>query len=187
MFPWEFSVHPFRHFQVFFPVLEILKWHSMFIVKDLAPTCSYGICLPHNFLFLLVFITLQSIVSANKQHTAGYLMGDLYLYSRGGQLIFPRGSLGNWDCCGGPHQQAFKVIKLILSKIEFSLLVLPSTTVPVSHVAPLGKLIDHPCVVTSSINNLLLEYINLQRSLSETFSNGHVTTWSSNASTQSIK
>lgn len=109
--------------------------------------------------------TVHPIVSANKQHTAGYLMGDLYLYSRGGQLILPRGSLGNWDCCGGPHQQAFKVIKLILSKIEFSLLVLPSTTVPASHVAPPGKSIAHPCVVTSSINNLLLEYINLQRFL----------------------
>lgn len=44
----------------------------------------------------------------------------------------------NWDCCGGLActNNLIKDIKLIMRKTEFSLLVGPSTTVPVHHVSP---------------------------------------------------
>lgn len=46
-----------------------------------------------------------------------------------------------------PHCQAYKDRKLILSRIEFTLSVRPSTTVPVSHAAP--GVIAHPCFKAS--------------------------------------
>src|SRR4029434_8670657 len=43
----------------------------------------------------------------------------------------------------------YKEIQLILSRIEFSLLVRPSTTVPLSHVAPWGNELPTPALVSA--------------------------------------
>src|SRR4029434_37956 len=47
----------------------------------------------------------------------------------------------------------YKEIQLILSRIEFSLLVRPSTTVPLSHVAPWGNELATPAIECVSAPN----------------------------------
>lgn len=42
---------------------------------------------------------------------------------------FPKGHMGNWRCCGGIHGKAYKELKFIFSRIEFSSLVRPPTTI----------------------------------------------------------
>src|SRR4029434_1037388 len=49
----------------------------------------------------------------------------------------------------------YKEIQLILSRIEFSLLVRPSTTLPLSHVAPWGNELPTPGLVRLYLSSLI--------------------------------
>lgn len=110
-----------------FSCLFVFKWNKVyrataagspaFFKRNFKRNCPIA----KNLVFWKTFNWSKQITEALKQ---------------GWAVNFPKGHMGNWHCCGGTHGKAYKELKFIFSGVEFSLLVQPPTTIPVSHVGP---------------------------------------------------